>query len=215
MHSKWKEYDVFSVERDPQLYQSRFQPPSGFDLAPDSLHIAPIPTSGQETSGTFRSDRNKEVEKEELLHLRFHYRNEISDADLEQLTRVLKNQVVNSKRIKAHRVSALGKYNIATYDLTTRNMMKRFGNTWMTKMRRRGASLQQSAPDSDIDDLASPSGAAKADENALGLPAGPSVSAPSRPATPLLLTPGPSEHGGSRRRLRSDREQSIEPASLT
>lgn len=212
LHSKLKEYDVFDVDRDPQLYQSRFQPPAGFDLTPDSLHIAPIPQSGEESSGTFRTDRNKEVEREELLHLRFHYRHEISDADLVQLTRVLKNQVVNSKRIKAHRISALGKYNIATYDLTTRNMMKRFGNTWMTKMRQRGASIQQSAPEFGADDATA---AVIDDEEALRPQSGPSISTQPRPTTPSMLTPGPSEHGDSRRKLRSDREPGTETVGLT
>ncbi|KAF2162489.1 hypothetical protein M409DRAFT_27112 [Zasmidium cellare ATCC 36951] len=150
LYSKLKEYDVFDNTRMPELYQSRFLPPSGFEIAPDPLHLAPISKSGNDTSGTFRSDRNKEVENEQLLHLRFHYRTEVSDADLEQLARVLNNQVVNSKRIKAHRVTALGKYNIATYDLTTRNMMKRFGTTWMTRARQKSNAFQR--PEIDLQD---------------------------------------------------------------
>lgn len=204
LNAKIREYPDFSRNQQPQLFPSRFDP-SG-----DYLHMAPVSGLRQQPSGTTRSKRNEEVEKEQMLDLRFHYKGEISGADLEHLTNALKVGVLRRADIKAHRVTALGRYNFATYDLRRRNMMKHVSATWIEAWIGRGKRRAQSARHSNTGDSGSP---VHASDGALvetceepGTPSAQSM-APDHtspaPFVPELLTPGPSEQGSRKKRLRS------------
>lgn len=204
LSAKIKEYPDFSRHQRPQLYPSRFDP-SG-----DYLHMAPISGLRKQPSGTTRSKRNEEVEKEQMLDLRFHYKGEISSADLEHLTNALKGGVLRRTEIKAHRVTALGRYNFATYDLRRRNMMRHFSATWIEKAKRRNDKARRISREDDETPISA--GHAVTIELSDGL--GPSEPATNMdlssvsPMPPDLLTPGPSEQGSKKRRLRSSRGSS-------
>lgn len=113
----------FSKSQSPQFYPGRY------DTHTEYLYIAPNPHEGQEATGLFRDERDEQVEQEELLDLRFLFDRPITHEDLEALAKELK-AAMKQRKIHSRQVSLLGKYNIKTYNINKRNLMRRTAFAW-------------------------------------------------------------------------------------
>lgn len=209
LHAQIQSYKDFNIKQDPRLYCSRFEPSREF------LYIAPIPKAGEQTTGPFRSQRNKEVEKEQILDLRFHYPGEITDNDLKHLADALQKRVLHPRRVKAHRISALGKYSLATYKLSRENLARRAGTAWMDVTRRRSNNTRRPHINTRVTTPGTPhtngNATAETDDNleCVLVQSANTDSSLSPRATSGILTPDPSEQGSTKRRLRSDGKASL------
>lgn len=198
LHAKIQKYPDFDARRSPQLYNARF------DSSGEFLHIAPMPKQGEEASGPFRSERNEEAEKEQMLDLRFHYRGEITDADLKHLAKALKNKLLHFRQVKAHRVSLLGKYNMATYKLTRESKVMMVGKTWSDLVRRKSSAAARPS-------ISTHAGAlmmSTADENSTETDEN-MVAGPLLQLSPETSDPDDAARAWSRKRHRSDRVRSL------
>lgn len=130
----------FSRNQVPMLFGRRFEAHNN-----ENIYIAPMPKPGEQHAGPFRAEVEQDVKHEEMLDLRFHFAKAISEKDLIAIAKALK-KIRCSHNLRFTRVSAIGKYKLANYNLAWRSRAQHATARWKEHARRKSSTTNRARP---------------------------------------------------------------------